>query len=95
MKFIFPKNFNFKSKIFGIISYKSLILNILWCTFIFCLINLFIKTLSIKICIFIILCLPLLLLSLFGFNNDDICFVIIYILKFEFSPKIYLFIKDY
>ena len=41
MKFIFPQNYNFNSKFLGIIEYNVLILNIIWCTFIFCLINIF------------------------------------------------------
>lgn len=30
MKFIFPQNYNFKNKLFGIIDYSSLIFNIIW-----------------------------------------------------------------
>ena len=40
MKFIFPQNYSFKSKFLGIIEYNVLILNIIWCAFVFCLINL-------------------------------------------------------
>ena len=41
MKFIFPQNYNFKNKLFGIIDYSSLIFNIIWDLIIFLLINLF------------------------------------------------------
>ena len=40
MKFIFPQNYNFKNKLFGIIDYSSLIFNIIWDLIIFLLINL-------------------------------------------------------
>ena len=35
MKFIFPQNYNFKSKFLGIIDYSTLFLNIVWDLFIF------------------------------------------------------------
>ena len=43
MKFIFPQNYNFKNKLFGIIDYSSLIFNIIWDLIIFLLINLLFK----------------------------------------------------
>ena len=59
MKFIFPKNYNFKNKLFGIIDYSSLFVNLLWDVFVFCFINLILINITIKIFIFIVLCLPL------------------------------------
>ena len=94
MKFIFPKNYNLKNKLFGIIDYSSLFLNSIWDIFVFCFLNLFINNLTIKIFIFIILCLPFLFFSIFGLSNENICNVIIYILKYIFRPKIYLFDKN-
>ena len=93
MKFIFPKNYNFKSKIFGVIDYSSLFINIVWDCFIFCLVNLIFTNLTIKIFIFIISCLPLLLFSIIGQNNENLLYVINYLLKFTFSNKIFLFDK--
>ena len=40
MKFIFPRNYNFKSKLFGIIDYSTAIVNIIYDLFIFSLCNL-------------------------------------------------------
>ena len=54
MKFIFPQNYNFKNKLFGIIDYSSLIFNIIWDLIIFLLINFLFKNNNIKIFIFII-----------------------------------------
>jgi hypothetical protein len=95
MKFIFPKNYNFKNKLFGIIDYSSLFVNLLWEVFVFCFINLIFVNITIKIFIFIVLCLPLFLFSLVGLNNENILYVINYLIKFVFSTKIFLFNKDH
>lgn len=93
MKFIFPRNFNFKNKFLGIIEYSTLFINLLWDVFIFCLVNLVLHSLTMKITIFIILCFPLLLFSIVNCNNENILIIISYLIKFLFSPKIYLFNK--
>ena len=69
MKFIFPQNYNFKNKLFGIIDYSSLIFNIIWDLIIFLLINLLFKNNNIKIFIFIIFSLPIFFFIIFVFNN--------------------------
>lgn len=94
MKFVFPKNYNFKNKLFGIIDYFSLFINIIWDIFVFCFINLIFINLTTKIFIFIILCLPLLIFSIVGLGNENILYVINYLIKFLFSNKILLFNKD-
>lgn len=93
MKFIFPQNFCFKNKLFGFIDYSTLILNIVWCAFIFCLLDLFISNITFKISIFIILCFPLLLFSLIGFNHENFIYVLVYLFKFIFNKKIYFYSK--
>ena len=60
MKFIFPRNYNFKNKLFGIFDYNTIIFNIIWDVFIFCLINLIFEDVTTKAIIFIICCFPLL-----------------------------------
>ena len=60
MKFIFPQNYDFKNKILGIIDYSTALVNLLWYVFVFMLVNVILKTLSLKIFIFIFLCFPLL-----------------------------------
>lgn len=93
MKFIFPQNYNFKNKLFGIIDYTTVFVNLLWCTFIFLIINFIFNNLTIKIFIFIILCLPLLLFSFAGFNGENILYVFSYIIRFIFRPKLFLYKK--
>lgn len=93
MLFIFPKNYNLNSKFLGVIDYFSLFFNILWQVFIFCLINLICSSLALKISLFLVFCLPFLLLSITGINNENIFFTLFYLLKFLFSCKLYLFNK--
>ena len=93
MKFIFPQNYNFKNKLFGILDYSSLILNIIWDFIIFILINIFFKSLNIKIFMFILFCFPIFLFSIIGFNHENIVYILVYILHYIKSSKLYLYSK--
>ena len=93
MKFIFPQNYNFNSKLFGIIDYVSALIDAIWGGIIFILLNLFFNSLQIKIFAFITLVLPVIIISIVGINGDNMLNVIIYILKFLFKPKLLLFNK--
>lgn len=92
MKFIFPQNYNFKNKLFGIIDYSTIILNLFWDLFVFVFTNIF-DNLNIKIFLFFVLCFPLLLFSFSGFNGENIIYVMGYIFKFLLKPKLLLFKK--
>lgn len=94
MKFIFPRNYNFKNKIFGLIDYSTAIVNIIWNVFVFCLSNLIFKSINAKIFLFIILSMPLLLFSIIGFNHENILYVFSYLIKYMQRPKIYLYEKQ-
>ena len=91
MKFIFPKNYNFKNKIFGIIDYSTALVNIIWYAFIFLLINLLFSNIKIKIFVFILLAFPFFLFSVIGFNHENIVDVIKYIIKYFKNRKLYLY----
>ncbi len=93
MKFIFPQNYNFKNKLFGFIDYSTAILNVVWFSFIFCLVNIFFQDINIKIFLFIILCFPVLIFRIIGFNHENILYVFLYISKYIKNPKIYLYKK--
>lgn len=95
MKFIFPKNYDFKSKLFGVFDYITLIIDIIYFLFIFSICNLLFINTYIKIFIIISLCFPILLLSIFGLNNENVFTVLIYILKYFLKPKIYLYDKHH
>ena len=71
MKFIFPQNYSFKSKLFGFVDYSTLFLNVIWDFFIFCFLDLLNFNISIKISTFIIFCFPLFLFSIIGFNHEN------------------------
>ena len=93
MKFIFPQNYNFNSKLFGIIDYVSALIDAIWAGIIFILLNLLFNSLQIKIFIFIILVLPIIIISIVGINGENMLNVIIYILKFLIKPKLLVFDK--
>lgn len=93
MKFIFPQNYSFKNKLFGFIDYSTLILNIVWDSFVFCILDLFSFGITFKISVFIILCFPLFLFSIIGFNHENFIYVISYLFKFICRQKIYFYSK--
>ncbi len=93
MKFIFPQNYSFKSKLFGFIDYSTLFLNIVWDFFMYCMLDLFSINISVKISIFIVFCFPLFLFSIIGFNLENFIYVLLYLFKFLFSKKIYFYNK--
>lgn len=95
MKFIFPQNYNFNNKLLGFIDYSTALLNVIWYVFIFCLLNLIFSSINTKIFLFIILCFPILLFSIVGFNHENIVYVFIYFFKYINRPKIYLYKKDF
>ena len=72
---------------------SSLILNIVWDFIIFILINLFFKSLNVKIFVFILLCFPIFLFSIIGFNHENILYIFVYIIRYINSPKLYLYSK--
>ena len=93
MKFIFPQNFDFKNKLFGIIDYSTALLNLPWFLVIFLLLQLFPFSLLLKISLFIIFCLPIFLFSIIGFNHENIVYVCCYLFSYLKKPKLYLYSK--
>ena len=93
MKFVFPQNYNFANKLFGFIDYTTVILNIILGGSIYFLLSLFIKSIFIRISIFIILFLPFFLFSIIGFNQEKILYILQYIYSYIKTPKVYLYRK--
>ena len=91
MKFIIPQNYNFKAKFLGIIDYSAVIINLVWDILVFSILNLIFSSLVIKIFLFVIFCFPFLIFSIVGFNHENIVYVLIYLLKYASSQKIYLY----
>ena len=94
MKFIFPQNYAFKNKLFGFIDYSTLVLNLIWDAFIFCLLDILISNITIKLSFLIVFCFPLLLFSIIGFNHENFLNVLVYLFKFIKKPKIYFYSKN-
>lgn len=93
MKFIFPQNYNFKNKLFGIFDYSTVIINIIWAFVMFQISRILSFNLNIKISVFIIFYFPLLLFSIFGFNNENIFYFLSYMFKFVKNRRVYFFSK--
>lgn len=93
MKFIIPQNYNFKNKIFGIIDYSTAIFNIICYGITFAILQLLFNNWNIKIFLLISLCFPITLFSLVGFNGEPLVYVLKYITKYVFRPKLYLYKK--
>lgn len=93
MKFIFPKNYTFKPKFLGLIEYSTAILDVIVAITLYFLLNLFIREISLKISLFIILILPIVLISILGINKESIITVFRYMFKYVKNSKIYLYYR--
>ena len=88
MKFIFPQNYKFNTKLLGIMDYQTAIINLIWGGIVFLIVNTIFKSLSSKICLFIIAMFPMLIFSIVGINGDNLISVVIYMSKFIIKPKL-------
>lgn len=93
MKFIFPQNYNLNSKILGIIEYSAAIVDLIWGVVVFLFINIFVKSLGIKIFSFIVLVFPVVIFSIVGVNGENLIYFLTYVLKYFVKPKLYLYDK--
>ena len=82
INFIFPKNYKFKSKLFGFIDYETAIFAVIYGIFLFTILNFIFNNLNIKIYLFVALYFPIILLSFLGVNNENIIDVIKYLFKY-------------
>ena len=92
-KFIFPQNYKFNTKIFGLIDYQTAIINVLWGGIVYVLINLIFRSLSIKIFLFIVFVFPMLIFSVVGVNGENLINVVIYMSKFIIKRKLLFYNK--
>ena len=94
MKFIFPKNYNFKYKLLGFIDYSTAILDAIIGFVLFEIISIFTSSIATKIYIFIIMYVPIFLFSIFGLGRENILSVIYYLFKYFNNRGIYLYKKS-
>lgn len=93
MKFIIPKNYDIKPKILGAFYIESIILTCIFIFISFLILSIFKITIINKISICIIINIPIFLLFNFGINNENIFYICIYIIKYIFSNKVYIYSK--
>lgn len=94
MKFIFPKNYNFKPKLFGFIEYSTAILDTIIGIILYFFVNLCFTNINIKIYVFISLFFPIILISVLGINKESFLSVFTYMFKFIKNQNIYLYNKN-
>lgn len=94
MHFIFPKNYNFKPKLFGFIEYSTAILDTVIGVLIYLFVNFAFTNINTKIYVFISLFLPVLLISILGINRESFISVFCYILKFIKNQNVYLYTRN-
>lgn len=95
MHFIFPKNYNFKPKLLGFIEYSTAILDTIIGVVLYFFVNFFFTNINTKIYVFIILFLPILLISILGINRESFISVFKYIFKFLKNQNVYLYSKNH
>ncbi len=94
MKFVFPKNYNFRTKLLGFIDYQTAVINGIWGLILYGLSNIFFNNIESKLYFCISLYFPLFLFSIFGFQHESIITVIKYMYKFMKDRGIYLYRKE-
>ena len=94
MKFLIPQNYIFKNKLFGFMDYSTAIFNVIWALLVIGILSIIPLSLNIKTGIFITLYFPLLIFSFFGFNNENILYVLFYLIKFILNNRVYFYGKD-
>ena len=95
MNFIFPKNYDFTFKFMGIISYFTIVINLLWGLLIYFIASLLFKSFIVKLYLFIILFLPFFLFSILNKSNENVLSVILFIFKYIFRPKVFFYDKRF
>jgi len=94
LKFIFPQNYQFQTKLFGLVDYGTAIFDIVYTILVFSILNFLFSSFQIKLSLLIIFVLPVFIISLTGFYRDSIISVLCYITKFIVNRKIYFYEKN-
>ena len=94
MKFVFPQNYNFKNKLFGVIDYTTIFVNVVWSALVFLIFFLLVQDWSFRIFLVITFSFPLILLSIAGFQGENIVYVLSYLFRFIFGQKLFFYKKN-
>ena len=87
ISFIFPKNYNFSFKLFGIFSYSSIFINLVYGFLLYFIISVFFHS-----CVVKFIDESQMKKNLTN-SNENVLIVALYVLKFFFRPKIYFYDK--
>ncbi len=93
MHFIYPKNYNFKSKLFVFIDYSTAIMDIVVAIILYFIVNVIFSSINSKIFFFVSLFFPIFLISIIGLNKESFITVFRFITKYLMSQKVYLYKK--
>lgn len=93
MKFIFPKNYKYNSKLFGMIDYVTAIVVSIIGIILYLMTGIFTKNIFTRIYIFLILFFPIILLVILLCRSENIVMYIIKIGSFLKRRGIYLYNK--
>lgn len=93
MKFIFPKNYSFKYKLLGFIDYTTAIIDCILGMILYFLLSIFIKSITTRIYIFLVILFPIVLFSIFGLQKENLISVIFYMYSFFKNQAVYLYKK--
>lgn len=93
MKFIFPQNYKFNTKLFGILDAQTALVSAVWAGIIYLVINFIFKSLYLKIFLFIVTVFPIVIFSIVGVNGENIINVAMYMTKFIMRRRIMFYSK--
>ena len=94
MKFIFPKNYRYQAKLLGFIDYITAIVDLIIGIFLFLILKILIPKITTRIYVFIILFLPIMLVSMFLTDGENIVSYLIKIIKFIKRRGVYFYNKN-
>lgn len=94
MKFIFPKNYDFKPKLFGFIDYSTAIIDGIIALLLYGISYILFASIFYRVVFMISLFLPIILFSIFGFQKENIFEVLSYMIYFILHNYVYLFFKS-
>lgn len=93
MKFIFPQNYKFNTKLFGILDAQTAVVTAIWAGIMYLVVNFIFKSLYIKIFLFIVTVFPIVIFSIVGVNGENIINVVIYMSKSIIKRKLLFYNK--
>ena len=95
MKFVFPKNYKYREKILGFIDYITAIFDLIVGIILFLILKIFVKKITTRIYIFVIMFVPIILFSVFISDGENIITYFIMLINFLKRRGIYFYNKNY